>query len=52
MISKDPSETAGGEAHTRFGSYKQKEAFTVTGLPVRIPISPIALKALSATAKQ
>ncbi|MDP9759677.1 MULTISPECIES: TonB-dependent siderophore receptor [Agrobacterium] len=32
MISKDPSETAGGEVYTRFGSYKQKEAgFDVTG---------------------
>nr|WP_320203921.1 TonB-dependent siderophore receptor [Agrobacterium rosae]MDX8305886.1 TonB-dependent siderophore receptor [Agrobacterium rosae] len=32
MISKDPSETIGGEVYTRFGSYKQKEAgFDITG---------------------
>lgn len=32
MISKDPSETAGGEVYTRFGSYKQKEVgFDATG---------------------
>lgn len=32
MISKDPSETAGGEVYARFGSYNQKEAgFDVTG---------------------
>lgn len=32
MISKDPSETAGGEVYTRFGSYNQKEVgFDVTG---------------------
>ncbi|MBM7327578.1 TonB-dependent receptor plug domain-containing protein, partial [Agrobacterium sp. S2] len=32
MVSKDPSETAGGEVYARFGSYNQKEAgFDVTG---------------------
>ncbi|MQB22623.1 TonB-dependent siderophore receptor [Agrobacterium tumefaciens] len=32
MISKDPSNTPGGQAYTRFGSYNQKEAgFDITG---------------------